>query len=100
VRIVGSQLQVDANGGGDAFVTVGNVSGSGSVTIRYESGGNPTDLSVARSAGQTEAVVAKGPLDDGPAHASVLDGWHAGSALHDTPGLEPIAPHLDLHGMI
>ena len=59
VKIVGTQLQVDANGGGDAFVTVGNVSGLGAVTIRYQSGGAPTDLSVARSAGQTEAVVAK-----------------------------------------
>jgi len=99
VRIVGTQLQVDGNGGGDAFVTVGNVSGSGSVTIRYQSGGNPTDLSVTRSAGQTEAVVAKVALDDGPAHASVLDGWHA-CALHDTSGFDAIAPHFDLHGII
>jgi Ca2+-binding RTX toxin-like protein len=100
VRIVGSQLQVDANGGGDAFVTVGNVSGSGSVTIRYQSGGSPTDLSVARSAGQSEAIVAKTALGEADAHAAVLDGWHAGSALHDTPGLDPIASHFDLHGII
>jgi hypothetical protein len=99
VRIVGTQLQIDANGGGDAFVTVGNVNGSGNVTIRYQSGGSPTDLSVARSAGQTQAVVAKVALDDGPAHASLLDGWHAGG-LHDTPGLDPIASHFDLHGII
>jgi len=103
VRIVGTQLQVDATGGGDAFVTIGNVSGSGNVTIRYQSGGSPTDLSVARSAGQeaqSEAIVAETALDDGPAHAALLDGWHAGSALHDTPGLDPIAPHFEMHGII
>jgi hypothetical protein len=100
VRIVGTQLQVDANGGGDSFVTVGNVSGSGNVTIRYQSGGANTDLSVARSAGQESAVVSKVALDDGPAHAAVLDVWHASSALHDLPGLDPVVPHFDLHGIM
>ncbi|HYU95951.1 MAG TPA: hypothetical protein VE989_07285, partial [Sphingomicrobium sp.] len=100
VRIVGTQLQVDATGGGDAFVTIGNVSGSGNVTIRYQSGGAPTDLSVARSAGQESAVVSKTAIDEGPTHAPVLDGWHAGSALDDPLGLDPIAPHFDLHGII
>jgi len=100
VRIVGTQLQVDANGGGDAFVTVGNVSGSGNVTIRYQSGGSPTDLSVARSAGQEAAVVSKLAFDEGPAHAPLLDGWHAGAGLHDSFGLDPIAPHFDIHGLI
>ena len=95
----GGQLQVDANGGGDAIRHPRQRRGAGAVTIRYLSGGAPTDLSVARSAGQTEAVVAKVALDDGPAHASLLDGWHAG-ALHDSPGLDPIAPHFDLHGII
>src|SRR4029078_13537628 len=47
VRIVGSQLQVDANGGGDAFVTIGNVSGSGNVTIRHPAGRQPSDPSGA-----------------------------------------------------
>jgi Ca2+-binding RTX toxin-like protein len=100
VRIVGTQLQVDANGGGDAFVTVGNVSGSGSVTIRYQSGGSATDLSVSRSTGQESTVVSKVALDDGAADAPMLDGWHAGPALHDMPGLDPIAAHFDLHGII
>ena len=100
VKIVGTQLQIDANGGGDAFVTVGNVSGSGAVTIRYQSGGSPTDLSVARSAGQESAVVAKTAIDESPTHAPLLDGWHAGSALDNSLGLDPIAPHFDLHGII
>ncbi|HYU94869.1 MAG TPA: hypothetical protein VE989_01730, partial [Sphingomicrobium sp.] len=97
-----SQLQVDATGGGDAFVTIGNVSGSGNVTIRYQSGGAPTDLSVARSAGQESAVVSKTAIegDASAAHALVLDGWHAGAALHDSLGLDPIAPHFDLPGII
>ena len=50
------QLQVDVNGGGDNFVTVGNVSGSGAVTIRYLAGGSATDLSVARSASQSASM--------------------------------------------
>jgi Ca2+-binding RTX toxin-like protein len=100
VRIVGTQLQVDANGGGDAFVTVGNVSGSGNIMIRYQSGGSATDLSVSRSTGQESTVVSKVALDDGAADAPMLDGWHAGPALHDMPGLDPIAAHFDLHGII
>ena len=68
VKIVGTQLQIDANGGGDAFVTVGNVSGSGAVTIRYQSGGVGTDANVARSAGQEPGIVklaAEGSADRG-----------------------------------
>jgi len=99
VRIVGAQLQVDANGGANSFVTVGNVGGSGNVTIRYQSGGAPTDLSVARSAGQESAMVSK-TADDGPAHAPLLDGWHDGAALHDSLGFDPTAPHFDIHGII
>jgi Ca2+-binding RTX toxin-like protein len=59
VRIVGAQLQVDANGGGDSWTTVGNISGSSAVTIRYQSGGNATDLSVSRQAGQSGESLAK-----------------------------------------
>ncbi|HEX6741123.1 MAG TPA: calcium-binding protein, partial [Sphingomicrobium sp.] len=100
VRIVGTSLQVDANGGGDGFVTVGTVSGSGSVTIRYQSGGTPTDLGVARSAGQeaqSEAIVAKTALVDG--HAPVLDNWHGLADTTDGP-FDPFAHHLDLPGII
>ena len=105
VRIVGSQLQVDSNGGGDAYVTVGNVSGSGSVTIRYQSGGSPTDLGVARSAGETEAVVAKTALDAGHSealvdHVAVLDGWHQQSdGALDGP-YDPVGAHFHVPGII
>jgi Ca2+-binding RTX toxin-like protein len=61
VKIVGTQLQVDANGGGDTYMTIGNVSGSGSVTIRYQSGGNATDLSVGRSASASSLAMGLDP---------------------------------------
>ena len=103
VRIVGTQLQVDANGGGDAFVTVGNVSGSGSVTIRYQSGGSPTDLGVARSAGQTEAIVEKTALDAGHAlvdHSVDPQFAHDFAVSHDLGGFAPWALHLDSPGIV
>jgi hypothetical protein len=54
VRIASAgQLQVDANGGGGAFVTIANVSGSGSISVRYLLGGGTADLSVARSGAET-----------------------------------------------
>jgi Ca2+-binding RTX toxin-like protein len=53
VRVTaGGQLQIDVNGGGDNYVTLANVSGSSPVTIRYTSGGNASDVTVARSATQ------------------------------------------------
>jgi hypothetical protein len=55
---------------------------------------------VSRSTGQESTVVSKVALDDGAADAPMLDGWHAGPALHDMPGLDPIAAHFDLHGII
>ncbi|HEY6662840.1 MAG TPA: hypothetical protein VIZ66_07945, partial [Sphingomicrobium sp.] len=107
VRIVGTQLQVDANGGGDAFVTVGNVSGNGNVTLRYLAAGNATDASVARSAGQeaqTEAIVAKTALDaDHSAaamdHGPVHNFAHDFIGSHDLGGFEPWALHLDPPGI-
>ena len=50
LRVTASgQVQVDVNGGGDTYVTVGTVNGSGSVTLRYLAGGVANDLGVARS---------------------------------------------------
>jgi serralysin len=51
----GGQIQVDLNGGGDQWVTLSNVNGSGAVTVRYLAGGSATDFSVARSASQSAA---------------------------------------------
>jgi hypothetical protein len=52
------QLQVDANGGSDFWVTVANIPGSGAVTIRYQANGVATDLSLSRSASMTAMAVA------------------------------------------
>ena len=99
------QLQIDANGGGDGFVTVANVSGSGDVALRYLAGGNATDLSLSRSSSQSAqsmamaAVVAaagmaslaptdaKGGGDASNAGTATVD---SGLAMH-TEALAPIA---------
>ena len=46
----GGLIQVDANGGGDAWMTLSTVNGSAAVSLRYLSGGAATDVSVARVA--------------------------------------------------
>jgi len=105
VKILGAQLQVDANGGADNFVTIANVSGSGAVALRYIAGGSLTDISVARSASQEPAFAAKlsataEPVD---AHAAALpDAPHGlgDGAFHESFSLDPAAPHFDSHGII
>ena len=105
VKILGAQLQVDANGGADNFVTIANVSGSGAVALRYIAGGNLADVSVARSASQEPASAAKlsataEPVD---AHAAALpDAPHGlgDGAFHESFSLDPAAPHFDFHGII
>jgi len=105
VKIVGTQLQVDVNGGADSFVTIANVSGSGAVAVRYIAGGNLADVSVSRSASQEPASAAKLSATTEPvdAHAAVLPGAPHGfddGAFHDSFSFEPAAPHLDVHGII
>jgi Ca2+-binding RTX toxin-like protein len=101
VKIVGTQLQVDANGGGDAFVTVGNVSGSGSVTIRYLADGNATDLSVARSASQS-MMITKDAAGDTAQHdqafspIAIDDGHAFATATIDPFALDTMVTHIDL----
>src|SRR5258707_15715226 len=77
----GGQVQVDSNGGGDNFVTLSTINGAGSVTVRYLSGGNATDLSVAHSAsGQLDPAAAKLPpspgMDHGSAAPDPAGAWH------------------------
>ena len=43
-------IQVDLNGGGNEWVTLSTINGTGSVTLRYLSGGAATNLSVSRVA--------------------------------------------------
>ena len=87
VKIVGTQLQIDVDGGADNFATVADVSGTGAVAIRYVSGGNATDLSLSRSAGQTTmatamAVAAAGMAELVPAEGKD-DSDGSGSVLSD-----------------
>ncbi len=44
------QIQVDVNGGGDAWTTLSSINGSSAVTLRYLSGGVAADVSVPRAA--------------------------------------------------
>jgi VCBS repeat-containing protein len=95
----GGQIQVDQNGGGDQWVSLSNINGSGSVTIRYLSGGTATDLSVAHSASaqldpaaaklQPETNAPSSGLDHGAAALDpALTAWHLEAhAHHDTPWL-------------
>ena len=49
----GGQIQVDLDGGGDAWTTLSTVNGSGAVTLRFLSGGVAADLSVSRVGSST-----------------------------------------------
>ena len=55
----GGLIQVDSNGGGDAWVTLGSVGGTGSVIFRYLSGGAATTVTLSRTA-TAGAVAAAG----------------------------------------
>jgi Ca2+-binding RTX toxin-like protein len=49
LRVTTSGLvQVDLDGGGDDWITLSTINGTGSVTMRYFSGGAATDLSLSR----------------------------------------------------
>lgn len=60
VRVTtGGLIQVDVDGGGNNWVTLSTVNGTGAVTIRYLSGGTATSLAVTRVADtQTTAAAA------------------------------------------
>jgi hypothetical protein len=112
-------IQVDVNGGGDQWVTLSQINGSGTVSIRYLSGGQLTTVSLSRVA-ETYALVAAGlaatgvataPLPSatsGPAEAGAFvavasslvdqsDGWHAAGIGH--LDATPMAPPrgMELH---
>lgn len=96
VRIDSSgHLQVDLDGGGDQWQTVGIIDGNGSITIRYLSGGAETDLSLARDGGSSGGGGGGGgkgggkPVKAADYHPS--DGFHLSSAPwvhHDQDGVQ------------
>jgi serralysin len=86
----GGQLQIDSNGGGDNWVTLANISGTGAVTVRYLSGGTATDLSVARS-GQAQGMempATKDAAGDDPADLGMVP-----APSGEGQGFVPAVPH-------
>ncbi len=65
----GGSIQVDLDGGGNGWVTVGTVNGSGAVSVRYLSGGTTKDISVSRTTTVLAAAVAGAGLAAAPASA-------------------------------
>jgi hypothetical protein len=54
----GGLIQVDLDGGGNNWVTLSTINGSGAVSIRYLSGGSTRDVSVSRTADSTAVLAA------------------------------------------
>jgi len=86
----------------DTQLRIANVSGSGSVMVRYLAGGNATDLSVARSASES-MMITKDAAGDTAQHdqafspIAVDDGWHAIAAAPLDPfALDTMVTHIDL----
>jgi len=55
-------VQVDLDGGGDDWITLSTINGTGAVTLRYLSGGTATDLSLSRVLESSAAALAD-PVD-------------------------------------
>ena len=64
LRVTTSGLvQVDLDGGGDDWVTLSTINGTGAVTMRYLSGATATDLSLSRVPESTAAAALADPVD-------------------------------------
>ena len=53
----GGLIQVDLDGGGNGWVTLSTINGSGAVSVRYLSGGTASTLSVARTSDASALAV-------------------------------------------
>jgi phospholipase/lecithinase/hemolysin len=78
LRVTTSGLvQVDLDGGGDDWITLSTINGTGAVTLRYLSGGTATDLSLSRVLESSAAALAD-PVDKlgfGLSHYAPGDLW-------------------------
>jgi Ca2+-binding RTX toxin-like protein len=78
LRVTTSGLvQVDLDGGGDDWITLSTINGTGAVTLRYLSGGTTTDLSLSRVLESSAAALAD-PVDKigfGLSHYVLGDLW-------------------------
>ena len=54
----GGLIQVDTNGGGDNWITLSTINGTGAVTVRYMSGGTAINVSVGRTSDTAFSSVA------------------------------------------
>lgn len=54
----GGLVQIDANGGGDQWVTLSQINGNGAVSVRYLSGGSATTAILNRVADTTSVMLA------------------------------------------
>jgi len=75
----GGLIQVDLDGGGNGWVTLSTINGSGAVSVRYLSGGTASTLSVARTSDTSALAVTH--ADD---HWIEMPGGHD---QHDVLGL-------------
>ena len=98
VRVTASGLiQLDADGGGDEWVTLSSINGTGAVSIRYVSGGGPATVSVSR--------VADSSASQAQAFDAVLGGWDVGNGadqfapLFDMPAMDPPIYHPEPPGL-
>ena len=85
VRVTtGGLVQIDANGGGDQWTTLGSVNGNGAVTVRYLSGGTLASAQVSRVAETTlmaASVAAAGMATlTGPEPVGVAEASHRSAA--------------------
>lgn len=98
VRVTTSGLvQVDANGGGDAWTTIGTVNGNGAVSVRYASGGGLATVQVSRVAETSlmaASVAAAGMAAlRGPESVATADAGHepaAAAVSVETGTVEPM----------
>jgi phospholipase/lecithinase/hemolysin len=95
LRVTNSGLiQVDADGGGDEWVTLASIYGSGSVIFRYLSGGAATTVTLPRTAGnQPTAHSTASHMDRVHAVAGDARGW---DWAPPDASLDILGAHLDL----
>ncbi len=84
-------IQVDMNGGGNDWMTLSTVNGSGAVTFKYLSGGTAATLSVARVADAQSTLAAtlvvgdnSHPVDSSEGHAPFTDHFGSHPAFGET----------------
>lgn len=90
----GGLIQVDLDGGGDEWVTLSSINGSGSVIFRYLSGGAATTATLSRTAGnQPIAGNTASHMDGHQAATGDPRGWDWGPPDF---ALDILGVHLDL----